>query len=104
MRFVLLHEPKVRWRGPDLNRRLRGYEARPESCQNHSKPLHFFNVLTLLRFCNSVRLFPTIISFLHFLLSQKGNRKTDPICPQYVPEILALAISIRALWPNRFSR
>ena len=77
--------PGFKWRGPDLNRRPRGYEAPSESCQNHSKPLHFLNVLTLLRFCNSNPLFPTIINFLHFARSQKGNRKVDLMCPQEAP-------------------
>ena len=77
--------PGFKWRGPDLNRRPRGYEAPSKSRQKPLKTSASANVLTLLRFCNSKRFFSMIISFLHFRLSQKGNWKVDPMCPQEVP-------------------
>ena len=102
--------PGFKWRGPDLNRRPRGYEAPSKSRQKPLKTSAFANVLTLLRFCNPERLFPTIISFLHFLLSQKGNRKVDPICPQEAPNSWRqqskrhnVPISIRTLCHSPFT-
>lgn len=100
----MVSTPGFKWRGPDLNRRPRGYEARSESCEKPLKTSAFANVLTLFAPLQLKASFSNDYQLCAFSPFTKGNRKTDPMCPQDVPEIPTLAISIRSLCLNRFSR
>ena len=64
---------EVKWRGPDLNRRPRGYEKASMFLRKPHKTQCLWGLLTLLSLCKSSSILPMFSSACHLFSLQKGN-------------------------------
>ena len=63
---------RFKWRGPDLNRRPRGYEEAPKSCKNHSNLSDFKVYFPFCAFARSVMFFQCFLRFIVFRFCKRG--------------------------------